>query len=174
MIKIFEHMKTVKVFFKGMNWVLAGVLSILGFVSCDRHGPIEYGSPYSDYTVKGSVVNKATGKPIEGIYVGYFGTNAYMYGTPQTTFQPKMRVYTNAKGEFEITNNGIWYQGSATESPVYVEDVDGEKNGSFKSEKFTVDFKNAKQTKKPKGWFEGEYTVTLNVELTESEEEVAE
>ena len=154
-------------FIKRMNWGLAGVIGLLGFGGCDKIGAKEYGTPHADYTVKGSVVNKATGKPIEGIRVGY-STEAIaypMYGTIPTPYIPKSHVLTNSKGEFKLTDS--FFPEKDIKLPVYVEDIDGEKNGVFQSKYLQVDFSKAEQTKKSKGWYEGEYTVTVTVELTE-------
>jgi len=156
-----------RTFIKKMNWALAGILGMLGFAGCEKIGRLEYGTPHADYTVKGAVVNKATGKPIEGIRVGYDcgfcgGT---MYGVIPTPYVPKSHVTTNAKGEFKLTNT---FSPNLNQTiPVYVEDIDGEKNGLFQSEILQVDFSKAKHSGKPKGWYKGEYTVTVDVELTE-------
>jgi len=157
-----------RTFLKRMNWALASGIGMLGFVGCE-----EYDSPYADYTVKGEVVNKATGKPIEGIQVGYYShLGPYpMYGPPPAIYKSKASVLTNAKGEFKLTDR--FYAGESytfdnnRTLPVHVQDVDGGKNGLFQSEVLQVDFSKAKHSGKSKGWYNGEYTVNVNVELTE-------
>ena len=158
-------MKINRKFIKGTNWALAGLLGLLGFSNCvivDTR--VEYGSPSVDYKVKGLVANKADGKPIEGIQV------SLRYPKPDDTF-PVLNsdsVITNAKGEFEIIGN--YYncmESSYKIMPVYVDDIDGEKNGLFQSDTLQVNFQNAEQTKKSNGWYDGEFTVTVNIELTE-------
>ena len=149
-----------------MNWILAGILGMLGFAGCTRYGPYEYGSPHADFTVKGSVVNKATGKPIEGIQVGYQDIHL-MYGIPSTSYMPKAAVSTNAKGEFKLTDRFDAINNDKT-LPVYVKDIDGESNGLFQPETLQVDFSNAEHSGKSKNWYYGEYTVNINVELTET------
>jgi len=159
-------MKTTRrAFLKKMNWALAGIIGMQGFVSC-----IEYGSPYTDYSVKGAVVNKVTKKPIQGIRVGYDCVLCAraMYGVPPTPYQPKSYVTTNAKGEFKLTERN-W--SGEPPSFVFVEDTDGEENGLFQSEILQISFKDAVHSGKPKSWYGGEYTLTLNVELTEKEKE---
>ena len=158
-------MKINRAFIKGTNWALAGLISILGFSGCNEDK--EYGSPTADYTVKGTVVNKADGKPIEGIRVGYSSAfvSVVEYGVMPAPYTPKASVTTDAKGEFTLTENTFPIQDQTI--PVYVDDIDGEKNGSFQSDTLKVDFKNAKQTKKSKSWYEGEFTVSVNVELNE-------
>ena len=160
-------MKINRAFIKGTNWALAGLISMLGFTGCNREPLLEYGTPNVDYTVKGTVVNKATGKPIEGIRVGYspeaqFGT---MYGVMPTPYQFKNYVITDAKGAFKLTENVFPDQNLTI--PVYVEDIDGEQNGLYKADTLQVDFSKAERTKKASHWYEGEYTITENVQLTE-------
>ena len=160
-------MKTTRrAFLKKINWALVGIIGLLGFVGCDKKILYEYGTPHADYTVKGTVVNKATKKPIEGIQVGYDSGFKYMYGTPPVHYEPKTHVLTNAKGEFKLTERN-W--SGEPPSFVFVEDTDGEKNGSFQSEALQVNFKDAVHSGKPKSWYHGEYTVTVNVELSEKE-----
>ena len=162
-------MKINRAFIKGTNWALAGLITMLGFVGCKKiiETSVEYGTPYSDYTVKGSVVNKATGKPILGIRVGYSSAfeGAQKYGTMPTPYQPKASVITDEKGEFKLTESIFPYLNKT--DYVYVDDIDGEENGLFQSDTLQVDFSNAEQTQKPNGWYEGEYTVNVKVELSE-------
>jgi hypothetical protein len=53
--------------------------------------------------------------------------------------------------------------------PVSIEDNDRIKNGLFQSEIIEVDFSNAVRSGKATHWYDGEYTVTQNVELVEIE-----
>ena len=167
-------MKMNKFFIKSVNWALAGVLSLLGFVSCEKtKTELEYGSPYAEYTLKGTVVNKATGKPITGIHVGYSPNfvGMLMYGVPPVPYKPKAYVTTNSRGEFKFTDTfhgEEWVEGKPV-LPVYVQDIDGEENGSFQSEYLQVDFSEAELIRKSKKWSVGEYTLTIQVALNESD-----
>ena len=159
-----------RTFIKKINGVLAGIIGILGFASCEN-GQMEYGTPHADFTVKGSVVNKANGKPIKGIRVGYSPEvwAMPMYGVAPTSYQLKKHVLTDAKGEFKLTESAFDSKNQII--PVYVEDIDGAENGSFQSENLQVDFSNAEHSGKQKHWYGGEYTVTVKVELTEMEKQ---
>jgi len=149
---------------------------MLGFAGCDGIGLVEYGTPHADYTVKGSVVNKATGKAVEGIRIGYspVSTVMPMYGVIPTYYATKSHVLSNAKGEFILTDRfhagEYQYEAGKTLIPVFVEDIDGEANGLFQPEYLTIDFSKAEQSGKRKSWYEGEFTVTVNVGLTEVED----
>ena len=156
-----------RVFLKRANWTLAGMIGMLGFSGCERVGAMEYGTPHADYTVKGAVVNKATGKPIEGIQVRYVDNGARMYGPPPTNYKPKASVLTNANGEFLLKdrfNAGeVQMIDNKPTLPVAVMD----EKGLFQPEVLMVDFSDAKQIGKPKGWSEGEFLITQSIGLTE-------
>ena len=147
-----------RAFIKKMNWSLAGIIGLLGFASCekDNQGTV--------YTVKGTVVNKANGKPIKGIRVGYSGApyiGPYsMYGTLPAPYVPKAHVLTDTKGEFTLTDSfqddEIQIIENKPTLPVFVDDIDGEENGLFQNEYLQVDMSGGK-------------TATINVELTERE-----
>jgi len=119
-----------RAFIKRMNGALAGMITMLGFASCEKEsGAI--------YTVKGAVVNKETRKPIAGIRVG-FNPNFWVrpaYGVTPTRYEPKAHVITNANGEFRLTDR--YYVGESIKLPILVKD---EKNGLFQSENLLVEF----------------------------------
>ena len=167
-------MKINRALIRGTNWALAGLISLLGFAGgCEKENLVEYGVPNADYTVKGVVVNKTDGKPIEGIrvrYTPYTGEGPkLMYGVPPSPYEPKTYVTTDSKGEFKLTENSFPVSNQTV--PVFIDDIDGELNGLFKSDTLYVDFSKAEQTKKSHRWYEGEYTVTVKVELKEVENE---
>ena len=167
-------MKIKRAFIKGTNWALAGLIGLLGFTNCKEDMRTEYGVPNADYTVKGMVVDKATGKPIKGIQVAYSWNGPVAeYGVQPTPYVKKASVLTDAKGEYVLKDkfsieemiqddNSI-----PTFIPVYVSDIDGQENGLYSDTILNVDFKNAVHTGKQKGWYDGEFTTTVNIELTE-------
>ena len=167
-------MKINRAFIRGTNCALAGLISMLGFTTgCEKEARMEYGTPNADYTVKGTVVNKADGKPIEGIQVAYYTPSTGiipMYGVISAPYKPKTSVTTDAKGEFKLKSNFSISELLPDENglvTVFVEDIDGEKNGLFQSDYLKVDFSKAEHSGKQKNWYEGEYTVNVKVELTE-------
>ena len=167
-------MKINRAFIKGTNWALAGLISMLGFTGCNNELITEYGVPNADFTVKGTVIDKATGKPIAGIRVGYSPEPRIvpMYGPPSTTYQAKAFVTTDTKGTFKLTDHfslGEYHLDDKNNPilPVYVEDIDGEQNGLYQSDTLQANFGGAERSGKPKDWYDGEFTITENVQLTE-------
>ena len=59
---------------KACNSLLSGVLAMLGYTSCDSLGiggetPVEYGTPYAKYEIKGKVTDRDTKAAVEGARV---------------------------------------------------------------------------------------------------------
>ena len=57
-------------FFKGLNAILAFLVGLFGFTSCDEHGELvaEYGCPYATFKVSGNITDEAK-QPVENIQV---------------------------------------------------------------------------------------------------------
>ncbi len=154
--------------FRGINMLLAALLSLLGFSNCET-SVVEYGVPNADYTVKGTVVNKADAKPIKGIRVGFirvYPEPVLMYGVMPQPYRSLKADTTDINGTYKLSDK--FYVGDIKDNilPVYVQDVDGAENGLYNDTVLNVDFENAKLTGKPKSWYDGEYTLDVKVELT--------
>jgi putative lipoprotein (rSAM/lipoprotein system) len=159
-----------KKFIKCSNWILSGILSILGFSSCYLVNPplLEYGTPSATYTVKGAVVNKANSAPIPGIRVAYYPLvwDNDLYGpSPMYGRESNAYVITGPAGDFKLSSD--FFPSSNNAITVFAEDIDGEINGLFQSEKFLVSFINAEHSGKTGNWYYGESTVTTTLQLTE-------
>lgn len=147
---------------KLVSRILAGTLSVLGFVGCDGSGGNEdmYGCPTVDFQVKGTVVSEDAG-PLEGIRVVVRTAWDNVDYNADT-------VYTNAKGEFkshELSSVAIDQQ------KVYFDDVDGENNGGiFKSDSIALEKMDKKQLKKGDGWFNGQFEYSAPVVKLSKEE----
>lgn len=123
------------------------LLGILGFSfvsACDGEGtspipmygvPVEYGSPYAEYFVKGKVTDDA-GKPIKGIAVT----------VPDKSVDT---VFTSADGSYEL--NGGFFPVETID--VKFTDVDDEENGGW----FATQEKHValEQQKEGQGWYFG-------------------
>jgi putative lipoprotein (rSAM/lipoprotein system) len=162
-----------KRFFRVFNVFLAALLSILGFGACDRMGAVEYGVPNADYTIKGTVLNKADSKPIKGIRVGFsrvYPEPVLMYGVMPYPYRSHKADTTQLNGAYKLTDNFTVLQYDNNRLEVFVQDIDGPANGAFNDTIITVDFSNVKATGKPSNWYEGEYSVELNIKLEEKKE----
>lgn len=149
-----------KSFLKRMNWLLAGLLTVLGFgaIGCDKTYPVEYGTPYATYALKGKVVDEQN-QPVPHIQVQVQPVDD---ADPQSWYHPVDTVYTDDSGNF------AWERTDFISPPYFrmvSEDPDEEANrGWFASDTVKVDFSGEKMTG-GKGWYEGraekEVTVTL-------------
>jgi len=163
-------MKKNKTLIKTLNLVLTSLLAIFGFSNCEPR--LEYGTPNADYSVKGKVVNKEDSKPVKGIRVGYrpFPEMALMYGVLPVPYKPLAADTTNVNGEYDFTGNFTLGDISEDDTPIYVQDIDGDENGLFRDTVINVNFENAVRTGKKTDWYDGELTVNLDVELTPKKE----
>ena len=109
---------------KGFNWILAGLLSLLGFSVTSCGATDEYGSPYAEYELKGKVTDM-NGDPIQGIEINYGGiynnvlSPSYIseiYKSPQTQKDGSYDI------KFEDSPMGI--------VRIIAKDIDGPENGS--------------------------------------------
>ena len=155
-------MKTKIMFFKGINWMLAGIIGMLGFAGCkgdnssyDKPMLVVYGPPPTVYTVKGAVINKTTGNPIPGIRIG---ENPKLWNEEKNL---GVHVITNADGLFELGKYGPLPQ-NENKMTIYAEDIDGAENGLFKPERVEVSFIGCE-------YKNNKYTVTTTIKLTEIE-----
>lgn len=147
------------------NLLLAGLLAVFGFSSCDEPR-VEYGTPNADYTVRGKVVNKANQQPVKGVRVSYSsGRPLFMYGVIPTPFRPLAADTSQVDGAYRVSQRLSAGEIQNNLLPVYIEDIDGDENGSYRDTTLVVDFENATQSGKKKGWYDGERIVELTVEL---------
>ena len=157
-----------KSFIRGINLVLAALLTMLGFSKCTEP-EVEYGVPNADYTVKGIVVDKADAKPIKGIRIGLarsYPEPILMYGVMPQPYRTYLADTTDIKGEYNLSENFTVGELPETDLPLYIQDIDGDENGLYNDTILNVDFEKAKHTGKTTNWYNGEYTLDVKVELT--------
>lgn len=149
-----------------VNRILAAMLALLGFASCGKDNtdigdiPVEYGTPYVDYQIKGTVTDNSS-TPIKDIKV----VVSYI---PQTT-KDDITVYTDANGRFSAPYKHYFHVDDPT---VTFEDTDGEENGGlFKTA--TLNVKDMEKTQLPvdkdNHWCIGSYELNADVKLEKEE-----
>ncbi len=138
-------------YLKLKNWLLVSMATLLGLnTACEGSTADEYGCPFSDFHVKGTVTDP-DGAPIPGIQVRM----DYDVDT------------TDAEGQYAVQSGRI--PGNETVFDVVFSDVDGAENGLFKNDTVPVTFPQSELTGGD-GWYEGSATQTLNVTLQRLEE----
>ena len=151
---------------KASNWVLAGILSFLGFSGCNLLGkeePVMYGVPWASCAIKGSVIDKATRQPVSDIEVRIALPEDMLQHVPDAVIS-HWTSRTDVNGNYKLPDT---YQMDSI--PVVATDIDGEKNGLYKPDTLYVSFKNAVHIGGGDGWFQGELVATANFELKTQE-----
>lgn len=141
---------------KACNGLLSGVLALLGYTSCDSLGiggetPVEYGSPYARYEIKGKVVDKETKATVEGARI----IVKPMQWQSDETYPPQAfdTLQTDKDGDY-------LYQNEATVTDrfrVVCEDP----SDVLKADSTTVEMK----PEGGEGWYQGSDTRVVDFEL---------
>ncbi|WP_163629018.1 radical SAM-associated putative lipoprotein [Paludibacter sp. 221] len=143
-----------KILIKTFDKIVLLILSITGFFwGCDiiSIGGAEYGTPYADFKLKGTVVNKDTKKPIQNIRV----------------VSHRDTVYTNKSGKYELN-----HKEEGRTLYVKFEDIDGEDNDGYYLEKeIECTFTQEDKVEKGSGWYEGKYQKEQHIELEQKTDE---
>jgi putative lipoprotein (rSAM/lipoprotein system) len=126
---------------KFSNRIIGAVLMCLGFTGCSKSS-----NNFVFYTVKGVVVNKANGKPVKGIWVGFNYHGMELLSKSSTTeYTSETHTYTNENGEFVLREPIDGCPPTPFVVPVTLIDEDGEENGGwFDAEFLRVDFEHAR------------------------------
>ena len=150
------------------NYALTVLLTLVGFTHCEEP-EVEYGVPNSKYTVVGTVTDKSTSKPIKGIRIGFkpYTDIMLMYGVMPVEYYSNMADTSDIDGFFKLSDR--FYIGEVPDDKiyVYVEDVDGTENGWYRDTIITADYKDIEPVGKATGWYNGEYIINTDIELTQ-------
>ena len=150
--------------------LLSGALALLGFAGCSniKDAPDLYGTPSVDYKVIGTVTDEQ-GKPLKDIQVIVKNPNGWSYyddNTSRESLPPQVipdTLYTDKDGKF--TSNNVHAIG-ISKFTVEIQDIDGEANGGeFLHKQLTKNDFNEKRIKKGKGFYQGEYELSKDVQL---------
>jgi putative lipoprotein (rSAM/lipoprotein system) len=138
---------------KCVNGFLAGLLSILGFSGCDNRTD-EYGVPYATFTFHGMVTNRA-GESVPDIKIEVKASNDFENPT-----------LTNAAGHY----SALFRAFPADDFQVIASDIDGEANGSYRSDTIRVKVDKEDYYEKGSGNREhGSAAKEVNIVLKEKE-----
>lgn len=145
---------------KTCNGLLSGALALLGYTSCDSSGiggetPLEYGTPYAKYEIKGKVTDRDTKAAIEGARV----IVKPMQWKSDKTFPPQAfdTLQTDKDGNYLYQN-----EMTVTERfRVVCEDP----SGALKSDSATIKM----DPQGGDGWFQGSDSQEVDFELKKQE-----
>lgn len=153
-----------RAFIKGTNWALAGFLGLLGFPGCNIISPEEmYGVPWSSYAIKGTVTAQTTKEPIEGIEVKIAVPDSLKSHFSKEQLDG-WKTQTDKDGTFKLSDTPD--ESLLRYAPLVASDIDEEKNGRYKPDTVYVDYNQA-NTEGGGGWFQGELTKTIQINLEE-------
>jgi putative lipoprotein (rSAM/lipoprotein system) len=149
-------------FFIKVSRAILALFGVTVFTAC----PVMYATPYSDYEIKGKVVDEITKEPVKGVRV--IRSKAYpSEGQIKVDEYDKDTLYTN-DGTFMFSGTEYTFGGC---SHIKVEDIDSLENGLYESNEVLVELTQAKRPK-PDGWFQGFYQAdNVMVELTPKKSE---
>ena len=150
------------------NWILAGLLALLGFSACSGNNEEDISAidcPYKRLTLKGKVSNEA-GNAVSGIKVKVTEFHTETNGTRYAIQADSVK--TNASGNYEFSSN---YE-TLYPFEVTFEDIDGEQNGLFKPDTIFIsqdDLDKVQYIGGDGGWYQGSGEIIVNVTLKEQD-----
>ena len=151
-------------FYHWYNAVLSALLTMLGFGACTNDGedtPVEYGTPYSDYIVKGSVTDEL-GNHLAGIKTSVKAIEEISEELPPYAYGLDSTV-TDEQGKFLMKTRAFI---SHPNIKLIVEDTDGPASGGeFLSDTLALDDLPKQQTESGQRWSSGTFEVDANVKL---------
>jgi len=101
---------------KSFDKIILALLTVFGFANCDM--PMEYGAPYADFEINGTVTDSLTSNPVQNIRVIKQDPKKSVYGDT---------VFTDAAGKYKFS-----FQDFPEQTPQFTlkaEDMDGSANG---------------------------------------------
>ena len=147
---------------KSVNWLLTGILTLLGFSSCEP-GAAMYGTPYANFTIKGKVVNEES-IPVPDIeikcLVEYHGDNRSWFDTIPT-------VSTSAAGTFHCQ----FEEFPTNKLRIIATDIDGPRNGSYEKDSADLTLTGNDYKGNKGNWFKGSVEKEIKFNLKRKEKE---
>jgi putative lipoprotein (rSAM/lipoprotein system) len=140
-----------------VNKCLALILSVLGFATAcepaaDEYGtpPVEYGSPFATFIVKGKVSSSITQKGIKNIQV----------------IMENDTAYSDSSGNYSVQMEGL---PESRDFLVKYNDIDSVSNGLYQKKDTLIEFKNPEFTGSTGGWNQGSTEKEVNLNLDPKE-----
>ncbi|MDD3079372.1 MAG: radical SAM-associated putative lipoprotein [Paludibacter sp.] len=136
--------------------IIVVFLSIVGFTAACDDPVVEYGTPYADFEIKGTVVDNDSQTPIPNIRLIRVLNEDPFYGDT---------IYSDSEGKYQFSFNEI----PEEENPVFeilAEDFDGEENGgSFQPDTVSITLQKSDWVEDGSGWYLGKAVKTEDIKL---------
>ncbi len=150
---------------KFCRWAL-GVLGITAFDACNSEIPPiidEYGCPYSEYEIKGKVVDSNTGKPLKKIEIEAFNQYKDYNGQIRLDAIYSAKDTTKADGLFRMTGSDMVFNDNIVLKCKDIDDSDGD----YGEIEVSVPLKE-KNTEDAGHWYLGKFVYDASeIEMTE-------
>lgn len=151
-----------KKYVKVSNWLLSGLLSFIGFNSCNDHlfekePPLilEYGTPTAAFEIKGKVIDKNTQAPLPEMRIATDSEELNILFKLDT-------LKTNQDGKFQVTF------GSGNNQGTY-RLITRDTLQNYANDTTLVTFK-PQDLQDGKGWFIGKATKEVTIEMKKKED----
>ncbi|MDO9154828.1 MAG: radical SAM-associated putative lipoprotein [Paludibacter sp.] len=139
---------------KSVDKIILSLLAMLGFANCET--PMEYGTPYADFEINGTVTDSISSAPITKIRV-----------IRQNRIHPAQgdTVYTDSSGKYKVVFKD--FPEAVPQYALKVEDTDGSANGGeFTTRNVVVTFTDTDWvTDGDNNWYYGKAKKTTNIKL---------
>jgi putative lipoprotein (rSAM/lipoprotein system) len=158
---------------KGTNWALAGLMSLLGFSSCNGDNPptpvrVEYGTPHADFAVSGKVTD-SNGRGLSEIRVvvprvdhHQRATSGFIPDHPIISEEVRDTFYTQEDGNFAYLYRGIPSNDSLN---IHMKFEDAAENARFETDSVKVTFFSSDLKGGDNRWYDGKAEKKINIEL---------
>ncbi len=158
-------MKKISTFIlKSANWLLTGILALLGLSSCNSEPGAEmYGSPHANFTIKGKVVNQEN-MPIPDIEIKCLVEH---HGDNRSWFDTIPAVSTDPAGAFHCQ----FEEFPTNKLRIIATDVDGPQNGSYEKDSTDLPLSDNDYKGNTGSWFKGSVEKEINFNLKRKNKE---
>ncbi|MDR1114855.1 MAG: radical SAM-associated putative lipoprotein [Tannerella sp.] len=160
-------------FIKGANWALAGLITLLGFSSCEKNDnegvSMVCGSvwPYAEFVVSGKVTDSDDrGLQDIGVIVSKAdhhqrATSSFMPDRNVVTYEIRDTLRTSANGDFEYQ----YYRMPGNDSlNIYIKFEDLSENARFETDSAKITFFDS-DLKGGEGWYKGKAEKKIDIKL---------
>jgi len=147
------------------KFIIALLTFIGSLTGCDYiHNPAEYGTPYADFEIKGTVTDSISSAPVQHVRVTVTQDHPFTRHDSALVHIDTLAVKeTDSAGEYDIQFQNFPLEVQTFK--VKAEDIDGPANGGeFIPQQKSILFTNS-DLSGGKGWYNGKAVKTIDIKL---------